>query len=57
MKDDKLIKEIYWELIKGEGRGRFSNHYLNRVIDATNLIERERPELKEEFGQTMRCDY
>ena len=51
MRNYELIKEIYYELIKGENMGSFRNQYLNRVISATKLIEKERPELMKEFGE------
>ena len=46
MRNYELINEIYAELIAGNGKGQFSNPYLNTVITLTKLIEQERPELK-----------
>ena len=50
MRNYELVKEIYWECIKGEGKGYSRNPYLNSVIAITKLIEKERPEFKKEFG-------
>jgi hypothetical protein len=50
MRNYELINEIYAELLAGNGKGKFSNPYLNTVITLTKLIEEERPELK------MVCD-
>ena len=47
MRNYELINEIYAELVAGNGKGQFSNPYLNTVITLTKLIEKERPELKE----------
>tara|TARA_R110002167_G_scaffold168878_2_gene366631 strand:- start:531 stop:734 length:204 start_codon:yes stop_codon:yes gene_type:complete len=47
MRNYELINEIYAELVAGDGKGTFSNSYLNTVIKLTKLIEQERPELKE----------
>ena len=47
MRNYELINEIYAELLAGNGKGPFSNPYLNTVITLTKLIEEERPELKE----------
>ena len=47
MRNYELINEIYAELLAGNGKGPFSNPYLNTVITLTKLIEQERPELKE----------
>ena len=47
MRNYELINEIYAELLAGNGKGPFSNPYLNTVITLTKLIEKERPELKE----------
>ena len=47
MRNYELINEIYAELVAGDGKGTFSNSYLNTVIKLTKLIERERPELEE----------
>ena len=47
MRNYELINEIYAELIAGKGRGPFTNPYLNTIITLRNLIEKERPELKE----------
>ena len=47
MRNYELINEIYAELVAGDGKGSFSNQYLNTVITLTKLIEKERPELKE----------
>ena len=47
MRNYELINEIYAELLAGNGKGQFSNPYLNTVITLTKLIENERPELKE----------
>ena len=47
MRNYELINEIYAELLAGNGKGKFSNPYLNTVITLTKLIEQERPELKE----------
>ena len=46
MRNYELINEIYAELLAGNGKGKFSNPYLNTVITLTKLIEQERPELK-----------
>ena len=46
MRNYELINEIYAELVAGNGKGQFSNPYLNTVITLTKLIEKERPELK-----------
>ena len=46
MRNYELINEIYAELVAGDGKGSFSNPYLNTVITLTKLIEKERPELK-----------
>ena len=46
MRNYELINEIYAELIAGNGKGQFTNPYLNTVIALTKLIEEERPELK-----------
>ena len=46
MRNYELINEIYAELLAGNGKGSFSNPYLNTVITLTKLIEKERPELK-----------
>ena len=47
MRNYELINEIYSELIAGDGKGAFQNTYLNTCIKLTQLIEKERPELKE----------
>ena len=47
MRNYELINEIYSELVAGDGKGGFTNPYLNTVIKLTKLIEKERPELKE----------
>ena len=47
MRNYELINEIYAELLAGNGKGQFSNPYLNTVITLTKLIEQERPEMKE----------
>ena len=47
MRNYELINEIYAELIAGNGKGQFTNPYLNTVMTLTKLIEKERPELKE----------
>ena len=47
MRNYELINEIYAELLAGNGKGQFSNPYLNTVITLTKLIEQQRPELKE----------
>ena len=46
MRNYELINEIYAELLAGNGKGPFSNPYLNTVITLTKLIEKERPDLK-----------
>ena len=46
MRNYELINEIYAELIAGNGKGQFTNPYLNTVMTLTKLIEKERPELK-----------
>ena len=47
MRNYEIINEIYAELVAGDGKGQFTNPYLNTVITLTKLIEKERPELKE----------
>ena len=47
MRNYELINEIYAELVAGNGKGQFTNPYLNTVMTLTKLIEKERPELKE----------
>jgi len=47
MRNYELINEIYSELVAGDGKGGFTNPYLNTCIKLTKLIEKERPELKE----------
>ncbi len=58
MRNYELINEIYAELVAGDagtytrlvagdGKGGFTNPYLNTCIKLTKLIEKERPELKE----------
>ena len=47
MRNYELINEIYAELIAGNGKGQFTNPYLNTVMTLTKLIEKERPELKD----------
>ena len=46
MRNYELINEIYAELAAGDGKGPFSNPYLNTIITLRNLIEKERPELR-----------
>ena len=53
MRNYELINEIYAELVAGNGKGQFSNPYLNTVITLTKLIEKERPELKEVLLETQ----
>ncbi len=48
MRNYELINEIYAELIAGNGKGQFTNPYLNTVMTLTKLIEKERPELKKD---------
>ena len=40
-------------MIAGSGKGPFSNPYLNTIITLRNLIEKERPELKEAVLETQ----
>jgi hypothetical protein len=47
MRNYELVRAIYEELTQGNGKGSFSNTYLNTVITLTKLIEEERPEIKE----------
>ena len=47
MRNYELIREIYDELVTGDGSGSFKNPYLNTGITITKLIEEERPEKKE----------
>ena len=47
MRNYELIRVLYEELTTGNGKGSFSNPYLNTVITLTKLIEEERPEMKE----------
>ena len=47
MRNYEIINEIYAELVAGDGKGTFTNPYLNTVIKLTKLIEEERPELKD----------
>jgi hypothetical protein len=47
MRNYELVRAIYEELTQGNGKGSFSNPYLNTVITITKMIERERPEMKE----------
>ena len=47
MRNYELVRAIYEELTAGNGKGSFSNPYLNTVITVTKMIERERPEMKE----------
>ncbi len=53
MRNYELVNEIYAELIAGDGKGPFSNPYLNTIITLRNLIEKERPELKEVLLETQ----
>mgnify|MGYP001594064430 FL=1 len=47
MRNTELLRLIHEELVQGNGKGAFSNPYLNTVIKVTKLIEQERPEMKE----------
>jgi len=47
MRNYELLRLIHEELVQGNGKGPFSNPYLNTVIKLTNLIEEKRPEMKE----------
>jgi len=47
MSNYELLRLIHEELVQGNGKGPFSNPYLNTVIKLTNLIEEKRPEMKE----------
>jgi hypothetical protein len=47
MRNYELVRAIHEELTAGDGKGSFSNPYLNTVITITKMIERERPEMKE----------
>ena len=47
MRNYELVRAIYEELTAGNGKGSFSNPYLNTVISVTKMIERERPEMKD----------
>ena len=47
MRNYELLRVIHEELVQGNGKGSFSNPYLNTVIKVTKLIEQERPEMKE----------
>tara|TARA_R110000751_G_scaffold28573_1_gene74424 strand:+ start:314 stop:529 length:216 start_codon:yes stop_codon:yes gene_type:complete len=47
MRNYELLRLIHEELVQGNGKRSFSNPYLNTVIKLTNLIEEERPEMKE----------
>tara|TARA_B100000470_G_C19696882_1_gene349067 strand:- start:253 stop:507 length:255 start_codon:yes stop_codon:yes gene_type:complete len=47
MRNYELVRLIHEELTAGDGKGSFSNPYLNTVIKITKMIERERPEMKE----------
>ena len=47
MRNYEIINEIYAELVAGDGKGTFTNPYLNTVIKLTKLIEEERPDLKD----------
>ena len=47
MRNYELLRLIHEELVQGDGKGAFSNPYLNTVIKVTKLIEQERPEMKE----------
>jgi|TARA_R110000744_G_scaffold252217_1_gene368017 hypothetical protein len=47
MRNYELLRMIHEELVQGNGKGSFSNPYLNTVLKLTRLIEEERPEMKE----------
>ena len=47
MRNYELVRVLYEELTSGDGKGSFTNPYLNTVITLTKLIEEERPEMKE----------
>ena len=47
MRNAELLRVIHEELVQGNGKGSFTNPYLNTVITLTKLIEKERPEMKE----------
>ena len=47
MRNYELVRAIHEELTAGDGKGSFSNPYLNTVITITKMIERERPEMKD----------
>ena len=47
MRNYELVRLIHEELTAGDGKGSFSNPYLNTVITITKMIERERPEMKD----------
>jgi hypothetical protein len=53
MRNYELVKAIYDELTTGDGKGSFSNPYLNTVITLTKLIEEARPEMK---GNSAKLD-
>ena len=57
MRNYELINEIYAELVAGDGKGSFSNPYLNTVITLTKLIEKERPELKKMVESAKRQNW
>jgi hypothetical protein len=52
MRNYELVRAIYEECCNEEGKGSFSNTYLNSVITIIKLIEAERPEMKEIFEET-----